>query len=68
MWTKIRLLLLDLHCLLERLLKHFSRRQKQTTFVVIGVLRVLIIISLFYKKSVLMLSFKYCDRLFFVVF
>ena len=28
------------HCLLERLLKHFSRRQKQTTFVVIGVLRV----------------------------
>ena len=31
---------LGLHCLLERLLKHFSRRQKQTTFVVIGVFRV----------------------------
>ena len=31
---------LGLHCLLKRLLKHFSRRQKQTTFVVIGVLRV----------------------------
>ena len=30
---------LGLHCLLERLLKHFSRQQKQTTFVVIGVLR-----------------------------
>ena len=28
---------LGLHCLLERLLKDFSRRQKQTTFVVIGV-------------------------------
>ena len=26
--------------MLERLLKHFSRRQKQTTFVVIGILRV----------------------------
>ena len=41
MWTQIRLLLqeqfdLDQHCLLKRLLKHFSRRQKQTTFVVIG--------------------------------
>ena len=32
---------LDLHCLMERLLTHFSRRQKQTTyFAVIGVLRV----------------------------
>ena len=31
---------LSLHCLLERLLKHFSRRQKQTIFVVIGALRV----------------------------
>ena len=31
---------LGLQCLLERLLKHFSSRQKQTTFVVIGVLRV----------------------------
>ena len=31
---------LSLHCLLERLLKHFSRRQKLTTFVVIGVLRI----------------------------
>ena len=31
---------MGLHCLLEKLLKHFSRRQKQTTFVVIGVLRV----------------------------
>ena len=28
--------LLFLHLLLKRLLKHFSRRQKQTTFVVIG--------------------------------
>ena len=27
---------LDFHCLLERLFKHFSRRQKQTTFIVIG--------------------------------
>ena len=26
------------HFLLERLLKHFSRQQKQTTFVVIGIL------------------------------
>ena len=34
---------LSLHCLLDGLLKHFSRRQKQTTFVVIGVLRVKII-------------------------
>ena len=34
-----------LHCLLERLLKHFSRRQilKQTTFVVIGTLRAKIV-------------------------
>ena len=45
MWTKIRLLLqeqsdLGLHCLLERLLKHFNRQQKQMIFVVIGVLRV----------------------------
>ena len=31
---------LGLHCLFERLLKHFSRRQNQATFVVIGVLRV----------------------------
>ena len=31
---------LGLHCLLDRRLKHFSRRQKQTTFVVIGVLRI----------------------------
>ena len=31
---------LGLHCLFERLIKHFSRRHKQTTFVVIGVLRV----------------------------
>ena len=30
---------LGLHSLLERLLKHFSRQQKQTTFVVIGILR-----------------------------
>ena len=28
------------HCLPERLLKHFSRREKQTTFVAIGALRV----------------------------
>ena len=44
MWTQIRLLLmeqsdLDLHCLLKRLLKHFSRQQKQMTFVVIGAFR-----------------------------
>ena len=31
---------LSLHCLLERLLKYFSRRQKQSNFVVIGALRV----------------------------
>ena len=31
---------LSLHCLLERLLKHFSRRQKQSNFIVIGALRV----------------------------
>ena len=30
---------LGLHCLLERLLKHLSRRQKETTFVMVGVLR-----------------------------
>ena len=45
MSTQIRLLLyeqsnLGLYCLFERLLKHFSRRQKQMTFVVIDVLRV----------------------------
>ena len=28
------------HCLPQRLLKHFSRREKQTTFVVIGAFRV----------------------------
>ena len=28
------------HCLPKRLLKHFSRREKQTTFVAIGALRV----------------------------
>ena len=28
------------HCLLKRLLKHFNRREKQTTFVVIGAFRV----------------------------
>ena len=44
-WTQIRLLLyeqsdLSLNCLLERLLKHLSRRQKRTNFVVIGTLRV----------------------------
>ena len=27
------------HCLPQRLLKHFSRREKQTTFVAIGALR-----------------------------
>ena len=31
---------LGLHCLTERVLKHFSRQQKGTTFVVIGALRV----------------------------
>ena len=31
---------LSLHCLLERLLKHFRRQQKQMNFVVIGALRV----------------------------
>ena len=41
MWTQIRLLLqeqsdLGLHCMQKRILNHFSRRQKQTTFVVIG--------------------------------
>ena len=45
MWTEIRLLLheqsdRDLHCLSKRLLKHVGRRQKQTTFVVFGALRV----------------------------
>ena len=30
---------LGLHCLTKRLLKHFSSRQKQMTFVVIGALR-----------------------------
>ena len=44
MWTQIRLLLLeqfdlDIHCVSKRLRKHFSRRQKQTTFVVIDLLR-----------------------------
>ena len=37
MWTQIRLQPnLDQHCLTKDLLKHFSRRQKQTTFVEIG--------------------------------
>ena len=45
MYTLIRLLLqeqsdIGLHCLSKRLLKYFNRRQKQTTFVVIGALRV----------------------------
>ena len=49
MWTQIRLLIqeqsgqsdLDLHCSSSnRLLKHFSTQQKQTTFAVIGSLRV----------------------------
>ena len=31
---------LDLHCLSKEASKHFSRRQKQTTFVVIDVLRI----------------------------
>ena len=31
---------LDLHCLSKRLLKHFSSGEKQTTFVMIGALRV----------------------------
>ena len=31
---------LGLHCLPLRLFKHFSRREKQTTFVVTGALRV----------------------------
>ena len=31
---------MGLHCLSIRLLKYFSRRQKQRTFVVIGALRV----------------------------
>ena len=31
---------LGLHCLLLRLLKHFRRREKQTTFVAIGAFRV----------------------------
>ena len=42
MLTQIRLQQSDLslHCLLERLLQHFSRRKKQSNFVVIGALRV----------------------------
>ena len=32
------------HCLPYRLLKHFNRRKKQTTFVAIGALRVIIIL------------------------
>ena len=31
---------LGLHCLTKMLLKHFSRLQKQTTYVVFGVLKV----------------------------
>ena len=46
MLTQIRLLLeeqsdLDLHCLNKRLLKQLGRQQKQTSFVVIGILFVL---------------------------
>ena len=45
MWTQNRLLVqeqsdLGPHFLLYMLLKHFSRREKQTTFVAIGALRV----------------------------
>ena len=45
MCTQIRLLLqeqsdLGLNCLSKRLLKHFIRRQNQTTFIVIGTLKV----------------------------
>ena len=45
MWTKISVLLqkpsdLGLHCLTKMLLKNFRRLKKQTTFVVIGTLRV----------------------------
>ena len=39
---------LGLHCLLERPLKHLRRRQKHTTFVVIGALRVKVYSSAFY--------------------
>ena len=39
MWTQIRLQPnMDLHCLTKDLLKHFSIRQKQTTFVENGAL------------------------------
>ena len=45
MWTQIRVLLqeqsdLGLECLTKKLLKHFSRQQKQMTFDVIGTFRV----------------------------
>ena len=45
MWTQIRLLLQEqsdqgLHCLNKKLLNHLIRQQKQTSFVVVGTLRV----------------------------
>ena len=39
------------HCLPSRLLKHFSRREKQTTFVAIGALRVNILVSGMYFQA-----------------
>ena len=43
---------MDPHCLPWRLLKHFSRREKQATFVAIGALRVYNI----FKKSLILAS------------
>ena len=39
------------HCLTKSLLKHFSRRQEQTTFVVIGALRFIVHIELAMNQS-----------------
>ena len=51
MWTQSDL---GLHCLLEMLLKRFSSRQQQTTFVVIGVLRVKMLEIFLLRKLVWM--------------
>ena len=50
---------LGIHCLLERLLKHFSRRQKQTTFVVMAILGLIPIFFLSLNKYSTLYAKKY---------
>ena len=68
MWTQIKMLIqeqfdMGLHCLTKRLLKHLGGQQKQTTFVVIGALRVnkiicYSVIRFFYNARCISLTLK----------